>query len=505
MLLLLSIVVSYWSTAAGLAGKWKFDSESYAHGFLVAAVSLLIIIRSSRTLFRGDDGYRWVAAIGLLGAGAVWLLAYLSNVLVVQAILLPAMFFLAFWCAFGIRSAGVFLFPLAYFYFAIPVWGYLTGILKAMTIDVTNTALSILGVPALVDGSLVLLPSGIFEIANGCAGLHFLIVSLAISTLYAHENLRTPTCRGVFVATAVFLCLLMNWIRVTTIIYVGHISDMQHYLVTVDHYTFGWVLYVVMLLPLFLIGHMLAEMECRRDKGGEPEVSAGSVPFSTGRMAGRITVAIALLAVFPLLAAGLDRKADILELGQIEMPPLGGEWLGRELRNPDWEVEFHGAAQEFFGEYSDGETRVELYMNGYLRQKQGAELVGRSNTFYYERAWQERSRGAAAVELADGTALPVMRLQLRDWYGNYRYIYYWYLVGDRAFARPVTAKYQELWQRLFGRPASGVVALKVECRQNCESSREALHQFVQDHAAGINAGLSRRFERSSDVGNQGGS
>ena len=47
------------------------------------------------------------------------------------------------------------------------------------------------------------------------------------------------------------LSLLANWVRVYVIIEAGYLTNMQHYLVRVSHYWFGWGVFALALVGFF--------------------------------------------------------------------------------------------------------------------------------------------------------------------------------------------------------------------------------------------------------------
>ena len=233
-----AVGLAYLPTFYSLHDKWAYSTGPYSHGYLVLGLTASLLIYAAR-LVRPPTYFSWIGIIGVLATGFAWLLAYLGNIMVVQATVIPAIVFAALISIFGLRSAKVWLFPLAYFMLAVPVWDSVNWILQKMTIAATTAFLNVVNVPAYIDGSIVELPNGTFEIAAGCAGLGFFIVSLALVSLYGYLYMSNLRNRVLLIIFGALLAILMNWVRVTVIIVAGYRTDMQHYLVTVDHYNFG--------------------------------------------------------------------------------------------------------------------------------------------------------------------------------------------------------------------------------------------------------------------------
>ena len=74
--------------------------------------------------------------------------------------------------------------------------------LQDFTTWFTRHGLDILGIPAYIDGYVIEIPQGTFFVAEACAGLRFLIASIAFGVLYALLIYRSPVRRMVFIAAS---------------------------------------------------------------------------------------------------------------------------------------------------------------------------------------------------------------------------------------------------------------------------------------------------------------
>src|SRR5690606_9423413 len=117
--------------------------------------------------------------------------------------------------------------PLALLWFISPVWGSLTGPLQYISVVITKFIMQLTHIPVYVDGNFVQIPQGVFEIAEGCSGLRYFIVSLALSTLLCHLHLRKLKNMILLTLCAVVGAILVNGIRIVLIILIGYYSDMQ--------------------------------------------------------------------------------------------------------------------------------------------------------------------------------------------------------------------------------------------------------------------------------------
>src|SRR3546814_10976120 len=92
------------------------------------------------------------------------------------------------------------LFPLIYAVFLVPFGESLEGPLQDVTVAMIMPLLHLFGVPAAVDGVLITIPNGYFEVAEACSGATFVIAMIAYGTLVRSEEGRlgkegVRTCR----------------------------------------------------------------------------------------------------------------------------------------------------------------------------------------------------------------------------------------------------------------------------------------------------------------------
>jgi exosortase/archaeosortase family protein len=145
------------------------------------------------------------------------------------------------------------LFPSLFLIFLIPVWGVLTPILQSISTYAVTFIMGYTGIPTYVEGNFISIPPGVFEIAGGCSGLRYLLVSLAISSLFIFLNIKKTSHGALFLFIAIIGALITNWLRITGLILIGYYTNMESSLMA-DHNTFGWYLYIPFMVGLFYFG-----------------------------------------------------------------------------------------------------------------------------------------------------------------------------------------------------------------------------------------------------------
>ena len=374
--LLVVTVVLFWPSITALAGIWSDPHRrTYQHGYVIAAIALWLLFRERRAIAEAAERPAPAMLLVAAGGGLAWAIAWNAGLQIVHFLLWPAILWAAATAVFGLRAGRVLFMPIAYLYFAMPIWDALTPILQSATVLANQVFAALIGMPVLIEGTYIHIPEGSFEIAGGCSGLNYLIVGLAVSVLYGEVHDDRPLRRLLLVAIGAALALFSNWLRVFIIIYAGHVSDMTHYLVRVDHYNFGWVLYAFVLALFFYIAHKLPASPARHGNDAPPPS-----PRHGPRVA-QVLAATLAIAIGPLLAgrmqmfdAGAEIGTQAVGLGQLE---LQGAALWQAAPSIDgWVPVFPGADAESLVEFSRGEERVTVYTATYLQQAQGRELIG---------------------------------------------------------------------------------------------------------------------------------
>lgn len=492
-LLVALAVFVFWPSIAALAELWSDpDRRTYQHGYLIAAIALWLLFRERRRI-AGAAG-RPAPAMFILAAagGAAWAVAWSAGLQVVHFLLWPAILLAAAAGALGLQAGRALLTPIAYLYFAMPIWDALTPGLQGATVLANDLLATVIGMPVLIEGDYIHIPEGTFEIAGGCSGLNYLIVGLAIASLFGEVNRDRRGRRLLLIAIGGGLALVSNWLRVFIIIYAGHVSDMTHYLVRVDHYNFGWVLYAFVLALFFYIARKLPDSPAESTPVLPPASSYG------GHRVVPAAAAMVTIALGPWLAGSIqfidtDAAAGSEDVGvtRIELP-AALEWRPAPATG-DWVPVFAGADAESLVEFSRREERVMAYTATYVHQTQGRELVGHGSRVEGRRPGQLRISGPRLA--IPGSVIEAMEAEWRGDTGSRALLWWTYRIGSRDFTNGLQA---QLWYglaSLWSEPVSAIVALRADCNPDCDQARLALQEFAMEALPDLLAAASRTGDR----------
>jgi exosortase A len=295
-----------------LTTLWRhgFDDGTYSHAFLIPFITLYLYYKMSNM---GQLTYR--KSLSPLPATFFIISSYLF------VITSTAQISLGYWSTFLLliissvtllfRFNWRIVFPSVFLIFAIPFWGLLTTVLQNVSVAAVTYMMSFTGVPTYVDGNLVSIPAGVFEIAGGCSGLRYIIVSLTISSLFIFLYIKNLKKAALFLFMAILGALITNWIRITALIIIGEYTNMESSLME-DHNTFGWYLYIPFMFLLFRWGNRLADFDMLSHK------ATSLIEKSTPTKALVILMTTVLLLSSTVLFS-LYQQSNIENIEQIEV------------------------------------------------------------------------------------------------------------------------------------------------------------------------------------------
>ena len=459
-------VALYWSTSVEIAELWTAGTQRRsAHGWLVLAVSAWLVWRdraafAATRLVPPATGPLLVAVASL-----AWLVGYNAGVLTLMIHVMPLLLLTAIWAVGGSGLARRAAFPVLFLYFALPALEAVSPLLQSVTAMVNGWLTSAVGIPVVIKGTMITIPEGSFEVGDTCSGLHMMVAGWTIATLHGEiERCKWPA-RLKLLGTVTALALLTNWLRVFAIIVAGHLTNMQHFLITVDHYYFGWVLFAVALVPYFyLSARMLGE------PAAKPTIAASAAGASSARVTLAAVLAVAALSSGPAWALIEHARTSPIAPRQ---PPVIDGWTGPGIHLSGWTPVFGGADDEFLVDYSsESMGEVALYHAEYHSQRQGKELRGHGNSTVGPR---HQVRAVRTRQLAvAGSSVPVQEEIAIGEDGRQVVVWSVFALDGRPDPVRLTSLLEYGARSIWKAPTASVTAMAAECREDCAHARAAL-------------------------------
>src|SRR5438552_12515743 len=358
------ILAIHWPTAESIVAFWN-RSETFAHGFLFVPIVLVLIWQRRRTLAMLKPSPDALGLVLLACAGAIWLVAYAGEVLVVKQLALVATLWAAVIAILGREVARAIMFPLGFLVLGVPMGEALIPPLMDWTADFTITALQVSGIPVFREGLFFTIPSGNWSIVEGCSGVRYLIASFTVGVLFAYLSYRRTWKRLLFAAMSIVVPIIANGMRAYLIVMIAHLSNNQlaH---GVDHFIYGWVFFGLVMLLLFWIGSSWRDLDAAQP-GGAPRASPSTQTGTRAIFAGYVVISVALAAAWPAYAAYLDREdtAGSQPALRLVAPAGAGGWVADPAPLTDWRPHYDPASATIFQVYSKGGSVVALHLGYY--------------------------------------------------------------------------------------------------------------------------------------------
>ncbi len=275
----------FWSEGRAAVGIWE-ASTAYNHCFFVIPIALYL------AWDRRDDVVGQIAqpmpkATWLMVPLVLaWITAERLGIMEGQQLIVITMVQVLFlaclgWQLWWTLSAG-----LLYLYFLVPVGYFLTPWLQIVTAQFTDIGLTVLGISHYTDDLIIEIAAGRFLIAEACAGLRFLIASVAFGVLYACLIYRSPGRRAMFFVASLIIPVVANGFRALGIVTLGHILGSAE-AAAADHLIYGWIFNSFVILLLILAG-----LPFREDHHDRPAAPDYPPPQSVGRWSPILAVSL---------------------------------------------------------------------------------------------------------------------------------------------------------------------------------------------------------------------
>ncbi|OZG73418.1 EpsI family protein [Hahella sp. CCB-MM4] len=367
----------------------------------------------------------------------------------------------------GFRSSITILYPLIFFFFAIPIGEQLIPNLQDIAAKWSVVLLNLSSVPVFRNGLYIDIPQGRFLVAEACSGISFTIVSVVIGSLLAHLNYTKPWKKGLFILISFLVPIAANVLRVYGIIIIAYSSDME-YAVGADHLIYGWLFFSIVIFLLILMGEI----------GREPQ-SAFTLPVQQKRESGvdysaawnadtfkkpGLLISGVLLAqlAFGYLWIDAKRSSDYSHV-EISIPDAS------PVVSPKWQPVFEGATQKLHTSFPYQSEQIELYLAWFGTGSDG-ELASYLNRDFDIERWsliQQRTVNFGSP-VHDASLLTITSPD-----GEKRIVLSWYLLSNfQSSSKTMTKLSQTAQFLLTGHQEGAYVAFSIKASDNNQTEAE---------------------------------
>jgi len=395
-LILLSLVGFRDAVMAAVQVWWV--SPTYSHCFLVIPISAWLIWEKRHQLSGLRPCVEPRALWALLPLLLVWWLGELSTINEVRQFAVIGLIQILTFAMLGSEIYRSIWFAALYLFFLVPTGEYLIGPMQQFATRFTDATLSLIALPHYTQGTMIELTNGRFEIAEACAGLRFLIATIALGVLFAHMMFRKWYKVALFLVSCVAVPLIGNGLRIVGIILLAHYTN-NKYGAGADHIIYGWGFNVAILLFLFFVGSFFRDPIDESDsKVRKPQKQDSRTTIVTVFL-----TSILLLSLGPAVAYWHDSRTVAPDIAELRAPillssshqaPLTGMW------RPVYPGIDSDLAASLFSNESTSSMPVDLYIGYYARARTGHSLTAHLNKLWDDKTWTPVSSGHAVARIA---------------------------------------------------------------------------------------------------------
>jgi len=361
-----------------MARQW-WDISTYNHIILVPPIIAWMVWQRWSELRRLEPRCWWPGLLLVAGAAFLWLLGAISGLDLARQAGVVAMLGASVPLLLGVQVTAGLVFPLCYLAFLVPFGEELVEVLQTVTAKITIALTHLSGIPARIDGVFIDTPAGLFEVAEACSGVKFLIAMVAFGTLASCLCFLNLRRRLAMIAACIVVPILANGVRAWGTIYAAQIFGIEA-AAGFDHIVYGWFFFAAVLALVIILAWRFFDRPLDAPMIDPARISADPRLLALQGQGGRATVALAGFAAVLLAAQLWAHTADRLNAptpARIDLPAVAG-WTRVDYHPAIWwEPRADGADHRLLGRYQDAAGRtVDVFVAVYAGQGEGCEAGG---------------------------------------------------------------------------------------------------------------------------------
>ncbi|MBC7574521.1 MAG: exosortase A [Herminiimonas sp.] len=484
----------YFDTARSIVAIWN-KSDTYAHGYIILPISLWLIWRRRVNFAALPLDPYWPGLLLLGACGFGWLLARMGEVQVVMQYAFVAMIPVIALAVLGVRLTRTLTFPLMFLLLAVPFGEIFIDPLISFTADFTISALQLVGIPVLRNGTRFEIPSGSWSVVEACSGVRYLISSVTLGLLYAYLTYRSMKRRIIFTLFAIIVPIVANGLRAFMIVMIGHFSGMT-LAVGVDHIIYGWAFFGLVMFLMFWIGGYWREDEDKTGEKIETQAAPAAVfglhvtttlPATVVRMA---IAAVAVAAIWPTVAYFNDKLT--YNPRPVALRAIQTTWASVQPFTT-WTPRFAPADGAFSGVFQPAPgadaDRVGLSILYYRNQRNGKAVISSTNRLVDDRDPLHLMSTSVHGETIGNRALSVRESVLDSATGR-MLVWQWYVIDGQSTASNYAGKLLQAKTKLLFRGDDGAaILLSAPFAASPDEARKLMRAFAAANLPAIDAAL----------------
>lgn len=374
----IALILAFIGDWAKMVGHW-WNSSTYSHVLLIPPIIAWLVWQRWPEL-RKLEPSGWSPGLALFAVSLLlWVLAAFAGLDLGRQLGAVAMLMSTALALLGPRVGRALAFPLFYMLFLVPFGDELVPPLQLITAKLTIALIHLTGVPAVIDGVFISTPAGLFEVAEACSGVKFLIAMIAFGVLACHICFTSWKRRAGFMALCIAAPILANGVRAWGTIYVAQIKGAA-FATGFDHIIYGWLFFAAVIIMVLAISWRFFDRDPHAPLVDLAAIAAS--PLLTRIAARKIGLPSALGLITALVIAAsawafaADRLSAVLPR-QVFLPAVPQWQRVNYIPSAWWEPRAAGADHRLLGRYADARGhRVDVFIALYSGQSDGREAGG---------------------------------------------------------------------------------------------------------------------------------
>ncbi len=374
----LALIIAFWGDWTAMADQW-WNSSTYNHVILIPLIIAWLFHQRLGELKQIAPGGWWPGLLGFAGAVLLWVLGSCASVALVTQIAAVAMLITAALAILGPYAGAALAFPLGYMLLLVPFGDELVSPMQMITAAITVWLVHLSGIKAGISGVFIDTPAGLFEVAEACSGVKFLVAMFAFAVLVANVCFVSWARRIAFIAMALIVSVLANGIRAWGTIFAAQYIGAER-AGGIDHLIYGWVFFGLVIVATLALAWRFFDRPAYAALI-DPEAIKGSALLNALAKAHSGAMTSLLIAAALVIGGRIwANAADSLAApspAQVVLADVPGwqrvDYTPREW----WEPRAGGADHRLLGRYRNqqGET-IDVFFALYSSQGPGRKAAG---------------------------------------------------------------------------------------------------------------------------------
>jgi len=488
-----ALIILYFKSAKSLFDLWVVSGNpAYSHGLIlffiaIYAFSKRIELASSEIVIKNSIP----ALIALAITSFLWGGVMLAGIKVGHQLLVLMMIPIGLWFLFGFKISRHISLPFFLVLFAIPVWEVINqGDLQYMAAYLVTKLLELTGFLVYREGFDITVTAGSFRVSESCSGMRLLLVAMPLAIIFSSMNQLKLSYSVIFFVVSILVAILTNLIRIYIVVVAGQLTKMQHYFVTEDHVTLGWVLFAVIFFIYFMGAKKIFDRTVvLRKVSNNNNVTSKPRSIATTELVRAGVLLLVGILPGPVYMLYAQNTAYIpSKRVSIDINPEWGLYVAKtnfapHLLPADWEYR-----QSFMKD----NNKVTMYINYYAMQVQGKEAVSSFNQLYDRSKWHLKSKQIARFKPNNDGRITVNVFLIENNVGQQKYIWQWYYLGGRHTNEYTHAKVLSILGAFVNDTGASMILLVTDVDADSQKASKILKNFASGSIAPITDALKKK-------------